>query len=409
MLNLKPFGAAEFDFNGDNRADLVEVVAGQTNVFLSSETGMFRSRALAAPDSQLSWALAGVGDFDGDGANDDLFWRDRVSNKTVIDLVDQGQVQVSIWQSDQSAAYFPEFADFNADGTTDMFWRYIGEDRASEIWFMEAGKIAESLPLPVVAASMVSTIADFNADGRPDLFWQDTATGTFQIWELDGATLLSQRKLELPGNRGDLTLRDFNGDGRTDIFDRERFSGRSRIWFWGEDGPGAPVDLPITDPDGAFEFGDFNGDRRSDILFRSPLGDEMLLFLGQADNTLLKTQLAVGFSDSVVERMGDFNVDQKTDLLVTNLFSGQSQLLLLDGAAVLEVRQSGRELEPELPVVKSIDPVLQPIVPALPELELDLTLDAPIDESIAPLEPVVLMPAFMPTQVIQFDTLLPAL
>ncbi|MBE9032850.1 VCBS repeat-containing protein [filamentous cyanobacterium LEGE 11480] len=337
MLNLKPFGASEFDFNGDRRADFIDTVAGEPNVFVQADSGIFRARALSAPSPDPGWNLVGVGDFDGDGTNDDLYWRHRLSSKTAIDLVDAGQV---------------------GDGTTDIFWRYIGDDAASEIWFMKNGEIAESLPLPIVPQSWASQIADFNSDGKADIFWQDSATGQLEVWLLDGATLLDLQRIELPGSRGDLKLVDINGDGRTDVFDRERFTGRSRVWFWGESGlqdAATPVELPATAPDGAFNFGDFNGDQRADILFRGPAANTAELFIGNADGKF-DTAILTGLENRYFERIQDFDGDGKTDLMVTNFLSRDTQLLLLDGPVVRETKLSGRVIEPVAVPLDSVAP-----------------------------------------------------
>jgi hypothetical protein len=354
MLNPKSPIASEFDFNSDGRTDFIDRIAGQPNVFLQTASGGFQSRALAAPAPEVGWELVSSGDFDQDGQTDDLFWRNRLSNKTAIDLVDAGTVTKTNFLSAPAATFFPKFADFNGDGTTDIFWQDTGI-QASEIWFIQAGAIAESLPLPRMMDGWSAEIADFNADGKADLLWSNAATGELAVWLLDGAKVLAQKSVELPGSGADRTLRDFNGDGRTDIFTRERFTGRSRVWLWDESGlmpTATPIDLPPTKPDGTFAFGDFNGDGRSDILFRPPVSDTATLFLGQTTGDFVPTVIA-GLRNQFIDRVQDFDGDGKTDLLLTNIFAAGSQLLLLDGAAVLQTKPSGREVEPP-PIVPPI-------------------------------------------------------
>jgi FG-GAP-like repeat len=367
MLNPKPPIASEFDFNSDGRSDFIDQIAGQPNVFLQTASGGFQSRALAAPAPEVGWELVSSGDFDQDGQTDDLFWRNRLSSKTAIDLVDAGTVTKTNLFAAPAATFFPKFADFNGDGTTDIFWQDTGL-QASEIWFIQAGAIAESLPLPRMMDGGSAEIADFNADGKADLFWSNAATGELAVWLLDGAKVLAQKSVELPGSGVDRTLRDFNGDGRTDIFTRERFTGRSRVWLWDESGlmPAAtPIDLPATKPDGTFAFGDFNGDGRSDILFRPPVSDTATLFLGQTTGDFVPTVIA-GLRNQYIDRVQDFDRDGKTDLLLTNIFAAGSQLLLLDGAAVLQTKPSGRSVE--------LPPIAAPVITA-PVLPSSLTID----------------------------------
>jgi hypothetical protein len=390
MLNAKPQIASEFDFNSDGRTDFIDRGTGQANVFLQAESGIFRSRALAAPAPEVGWELVSSGDFDQDGRVDDLFWRNRLSRKTAIDLVDAGTVTTHFLAA-QAATFFPKFADFNGDGTTDIFWQHTG-DQASEIWFIKAGKIAESLPLPRMANGWSAEIADFNADGKADLFWSNAATGKLSVWLLDGAKILAQQKVELPDSGTERTLLDFNGDGRTDIFTRERFTGSSRVWLWDASGlqpQATPIDLPATKPDGAFSFGDFNGDRRSDILFRPPAADTATFFLGQATGGFATATIA-GLGNRFIDRVQDFDGDGKTDLLLTNIFSSGSQLLLLDGPQVLQTKSSGREVEPIV-----VEPIVAPIGtasivpgPTAPVLLPRLTID--------PITPIAVQPMVVP-------------
>ncbi len=384
MLNPKPQTASEFDFNSDGRADFIDRVSGQTNVFLQTASGGFQSRALAAPAPEVGWELVSNGDFDQDGQMDDLFWRNRLSNKTAIALVDAGTITTTNFLSNQAASFFPKFADFNGDGTTDIFWQHTGE-QASEIWFIKAGTIAASLPLPRMANGWNAEIADFNADGKADLFWSNVATGQLSVWLLDGAKILAQSTIELPGSGSERTLLDFNGDGRTDIFTRERFTGSSRVWLWDESGlkpQPNPIDLPTTSPDGTFSFGDFNGDRRSDILFRAPVSDSATLFLGQPTGNF-ETAILKGLGNQFIDRVQDFDGDGQTDLLLTSIFTASSQLLLLDGAQVLQTKPSGRDVEPiSLPVALPTTPRLPPTF------------------SVSPINPIAVAPIVAPPIVI---------
>jgi hypothetical protein len=390
MLNLKPLGTTEFDFNSDGRTDYLTPIVGQDNVFLQTETGQFRTRSLAAPAPEVGWSVDGVGDFDGDGQNDDLFWRNRVSNKTAIDLVEAGTVTQTRFLSAQKTTFSAQFADFNGDGTTDIFWQHTGA-QASEVWFVKAGRIDESLPLPTIANGWSAEIADFNADGKADLFWRNAESGQLSVWLLDGTTILAQNKVTLPGNSGDLTLRDFNGDGRTDIFDRQRFTGSSQVWLWAESGLGpqtTPIALPASSPDGSFNFGDFNGDKRADILFQGPAADTASLFLGNADGQFT-TQVITGLANQFIDRIQDFDGDGKTDIRTQNFLSQKSEIWLLNGSEVLQTRASGIVIEVNPPVLVNpvIDvPLLNPIVP--PRLTI---------ETLEPTPPPLIVPTIAMT------------
>ena len=402
MLNLKPLGASEFDFNGDRLADLIEPVSGQPYVFLQTQSGAFQGRALAAPSSPLDadettdWNLAGVGDFDGDGTTDDLYWRSRTLNQGAIMLVDAGEVRDTTFLADPLPAYFPEYADFNGDGTTDIFWRYVGDNAASEVWLMENGTIADSLPLPIVPTSWSSQVADFNADGQADLFWLDNATGAAEVWLLDSGTLLDPLPVDVPLN-GNPQLVDIDGDGRTDILERERFTGRTQVWFWQASGLAdapTPIVLPGLEADGSVIFGNFNGDSRADVWLRNPASDTASLLIGQADGQFAVTTLT-GLENRYVDRIQDFDGDGRTDVLMTNFLDQTSQLFLLDETGARQIRDVERVLLPDVvpPAAEDVtepegplpSPVLQP-VPAPADLAIDFGPERPAVDVLAPNE-----------------------
>jgi hypothetical protein len=80
--------------------------------------------------------------------------------------------------------------DFDGDGKADILWRNQTSGQNS-IWFMN-GAAMTSGPLITAMADMGWSIAgtgDFDGDGKADILWRNTATGQDAIWFMNGATL----------------------------------------------------------------------------------------------------------------------------------------------------------------------------------------------------------------------------
>jgi hypothetical protein len=103
--------------------------------------------------ANLSWQVAGVGDFDADGKSD-ILWRHAVAGDNVIWLMDGTLLKPASaattklanlsWQAQQ-------VSDFDADGKADILWRHaVSGDNV--IWLMNGTVLkpesAATTPLP---------------------------------------------------------------------------------------------------------------------------------------------------------------------------------------------------------------------------------------------------------------------
>jgi FG-GAP-like repeat len=369
MLKPNPAQALPFDLNGDRLTDFYESTGDRNTVFLQTASGAFQSRSLAAPSGSssvdTSWIVQGSGAFDsnragdGDRVGDDLLWRNFESGQVAISFGQGAAAEKVELLDNQSLNYFPKLADFNGDQITDILWSnpVSGE---TEIWLINANPLEDNAALSTairkvglpIAPSLTANpeLGDFNGDGQADILWQDRSTGQLNLWLLKEGNLSESNEVTLAGSVGNLTLADFNGDGRTDIFDRVRSRGSNRLWLWGADGlspESAPIALPNSRPDGALSFGDLNGDGRTDILLQSPIGP-VTTWLLQADGQIEVGEIT-GIGSRYIQQVKDWNGDGKVDLLLNSFSADAPQLWFLDGANVLEKRNTGRLQDREIP------------------------------------------------------------
>jgi len=144
---------------------------------------------------------------------------------------------------------------------------------------------------PVLGWQLNST-GDFNGDRKADLLLYDSSGGGFRTVTLDGATILNDT---VP----------FGLDPTTGLV-----------------------------PHGT---GDFNGDGRDEIVVYEPAtGLVIFIFLdaaGAFSSFEFVTQVDTA-TNWTLHRMGDYNGDGKTDLLLYNTANGSTQYLEMDGSTV---------------------------------------------------------------------------
>ena len=227
-------------------------------------------------------------------------------------------------------------ADFNADGNADILWRNTNGEVGE--WLSSAGGFTK-LDLGNVDPSWnIQAIGDFNGDGASDLLWRNT-NGEVGEWLSNGGAG-GFNELDLGNVDPSWSIAgvgDFNGDGKTDIW-WSNANGEVGLWLSnGGTGPSGFTELDLGNPGASWvtqDLGDFNGDGKTDILWRNTNG-EVGLWLsngGTGPSAFTKLDLGNVSTSWVIQGIGDFTGDGKTDILWRNT-NGEVGLWLSNGAA----------------------------------------------------------------------------
>ena len=140
--------AIERDFNGDMRADVLwrhqgPGGTGQNYVYPLNGTAILAGEGNLRTVSDMSWEVAGIGDFDGDGKAD-ILWRNQAN----------GQNYIYFMGGDGKTIIAEGFI----RTLTDLNWKVAG-------------------------------VGDFDGDGKADILWRNSANGQNYIYPMDGLTI----------------------------------------------------------------------------------------------------------------------------------------------------------------------------------------------------------------------------
>ncbi|RAI54071.1 FG-GAP-like repeat-containing protein [Roseicella frigidaeris] len=233
------------DFNGDGKADLLWHQAnGTASIWMMDGTGYVGGATIYAPGAGTAYDIAGVDDFNGDGRSDILFSKQ-------VSWQGHDYVTLSLWEMDGLAGIgggvvgtvdaswaVVGMGDFDGDGRADILWQ--NADSAVSIWRMDGTQYlgGGTIATPGVGWSVVGT-GDFDHDGRSDILLQD-ATGKVEAWRMDGTTILSTATLDTESAGWKVAaIGDYDGNGRADVLWRQdpvAGQGHTELRLWTTNG-----------------------------------------------------------------------------------------------------------------------------------------------------------------------------
>ena len=220
------------DVNGDGIVDLVaRDGAGNNRLVLLAELnpGLAAGSTPTLPAAGLNWAIAGVGDFDGDGKAD-VLWREVAGYNFLYYGYNAGAVTQSAVAGVSNDWKVGAIADFDGDGKDDILWRNI--NGMNFLWHMNGPAVKGQAAVAGLGADwQLAGVADFNRDGKPDLLWRNI-NGANGLWLMNDAAVA--QVINVPGVSTDWRIvgtGDYNRDGYADILWEQTANGTRVIWF----------------------------------------------------------------------------------------------------------------------------------------------------------------------------------
>jgi hypothetical protein len=185
-------------------------------------------------------------------------------------------------------------------GGSNITWRNNASGE-NAIWQLNGANLVASdliTPVPDKNWTMVAS-GDFNGDGKDDLLWRNGSTGENAIWLMNGFNNLNATSQKFITQVADvswkmITAADFNGDGKADILWRNGSTGENAIWF---------MDANTVTSDGRYAS---NGQ----------FFDSSLRFTG---------------TNWEMVGAGNFDADNKADIVWRNKVTGENAIWLMDG------------------------------------------------------------------------------
>ncbi|NJM63894.1 MAG: VCBS repeat-containing protein [Oscillatoriales cyanobacterium RU_3_3] len=162
-------------------------------------------------------------------------------------------------------------------------------------------------------------VGDFNNDGKLDLvtisnnlsILLGTGTGSF-----GAATNLNVNVDKR--NSGSFAVEDFNADGKLDLAFIDSSANVSVLLGKGTGSFGTPTKFKADIDPYRLETGDFNKDNKPDLVVTDGTSDNVSILLGKGTGSFgTPTNFNIGETSYDVA-VGDFNSDNKSDLVVTN-------------------------------------------------------------------------------------------
>jgi hypothetical protein len=249
------------DFDRDDQTDLLwrHDTSGQ-NVFWYMEVNGLRDGELTSPPvlADTRWKMVGTHDFNADGKSD-ILWRHSTAGENVVWLMDKNVLASGTFTTPPALAdvswQMAGTGDFNGDAKPDILWRHevSGENVA---WFMNgtvltSGTFLVPPSLPDTNWKIVGT-GYFNDDVQLDILWWHQGSGQLVAWFMNGITMTGGELTSPPGITDTqwrpVATGDYNRDNREDIVWRHQVTGDNMIWHMG--GPNGTTRLGSqkTDP-----------------------------------------------------------------------------------------------------------------------------------------------------------------
>jgi hypothetical protein len=321
-VGTDPRGVVVADFNGDGKPDMavVDRVSNSISVLLGNGDGTFAPAATYATGADCI-AIA-VGDFNGDGKLD-LITANRAAY-TISILLGNGDGTFGS-HVDYTAGTEPmaiAVGDFNGDGFLDVAEVNNADNTLSIYLGVGNGTLQNPVTYAVGSGPIAIVTGDFNGDGYLDLAVANTGSNNVGVLFGKGdGTFLAAAFYATGDDPDGMLAADLNGDGKLDLVVAD--NGSDNISVLLNSGKGsfpANVLYPVGTLPFAVAAGDFVGNGLIDIAVVNSGDDTVSIVPGNGDGTLNPSgtlTFSTGDNDLGLA-VGDFNLDGRADLVISN-------------------------------------------------------------------------------------------
>jgi hypothetical protein len=337
-VGTDPRGVAVANFSGDNNVGNPGIVvvnrgANTVSIFQGNGNGTFAAAA-NFPTGVDPIAVA-VGDFNGDGIPD-LVTANRASY-TISILMGNGDGTF------QSPVNYPAgtepiavtVGDFNGDGYLDIAEINSADDTISVYQGVGNGTFQPAVVYSVGSGPIAIVTGDFNGDGILDLAVVNSGSSNISVLSGNGNGTFQNSVYYATGATGSdpdgLFAADLNGDGKLDLIAANNGSNTIAVLLNNGNGTFAPgVAYPVGTLPFAVSGGDFLGNGQIDVAVVNNGSNTISILPGNGNGTF-NTAGTLTFSTGnqpIGMAVGDFNLDGRADLVVSNSEDNTVSVLL---------------------------------------------------------------------------------
>jgi hypothetical protein len=213
------------DFDGNGLADVLYFLDGASTLkfyLTGNGTGVI--------PLDPWWHVASSGDYDGDGRTD-LLVRNANTSEMAIWLLDGAELMEVVRIFDVDESWLVRTGDIDGDGTDDLV--AFGSVGAQTGIILMANGEPKSIDIvgEVGVGWSLANVGDVNADGRDDLVFR-TTNATVYIWLMAGFVVLDHGEVEGMGaDWENVGLVDLDGDHARDLIWHRAADGRVRARY----------------------------------------------------------------------------------------------------------------------------------------------------------------------------------
>jgi hypothetical protein len=227
------------DFDGDGRTDILwrNASTGENYIYPMDGSAIKSSEGYIRRVADKNWQVVGVGDFDGDGKSD-ILWRNAVTGENYIYFMDgltirpsEGYLRTVADLSWQVAG----IGDFDGDGKSDILWRNTSSGQ-NYFYPMDGRTIQPSEGFLRTVADLnwkIAGVGDFDGDGKSDIVWRNATNGQNYIYPMDGRTIKpSEGYIRTVSDLAwqIVAVGDYDGDGKSDVLWRNSATGQNYLY-----------------------------------------------------------------------------------------------------------------------------------------------------------------------------------